>query len=176
MLSSVAAQRSCHGHGCENKPLPNAGVLVHYAAPGPAGLHRGVMRSILFLCVANSARSQMAEGIARSLAPRGVRIYSAGSAPGRLHPLAVEVMAESGIDISRHEPKGIDAVPVDRIGTVVTLCGEEACPVLPGPVRRVQWPLADPAAAQGNREARLRAFRRVRTELRLRVGALMETL
>jgi arsenate reductase len=65
---------------------------------------------------------------------------------------------------------------VDRIGTVVTLCGEEACPVLPGPVRRVQWPLADPAAAQGNREARLRAFRRVRTELRLRVGALMETL
>ncbi len=134
------------------------------------------MPSILFLCVANSARSQMAEGMARALAPRGVRVHSAGSRPGRLHPLAVEVMEEMGIDISGQKPKGIDAVPLDRISTVVTLCGEEVCPILPRPTRRVHWPLPDPAAVKGGRDARLGAFRRVRTELRLRVGALLETL
>ena len=85
------------------------------------------MKSILFLCVANSARSQMAEGIARSLAPRALKVYSAGSAPSRVNRLAVQVMDEIGIDITRQTSKGIDAVPLKRVDLVVTLCAEEVC-------------------------------------------------
>ena len=131
------------------------------------------MKSILFLCVANSARSQMAEGIARSLAPRALKVYSAGSAPSRVNRLAVQVMDEIGIDITEQESKGIDAVPLKSIELVVTLCTEEVCPVLPARVERIHWPLPDPAAAGGRRQEKLSAFRRVRTELRLRIGSLL---
>jgi arsenate reductase len=134
------------------------------------------MKSILFLCVANSARSQMAEGIARSLAPQSVKVYSAGSVPSRVNPLAVQVMDEIGIDISRQRSKGIDEVPVKTIDTVVILCADEVCPVLPRKVERIHWPLPDPAAARGRRQERLRAFRRIRTELHLRIGSLLSRL
>jgi arsenate reductase len=134
------------------------------------------MKSILFLCVANSARSQMAEGIARSLAPRGLKVYSAGSAPSKVNRLAVQVMDEIGIDITRQESKGIDAVPWKSIDLVVTLCAEEICPILPEKVERIHWPLPDPAAAGGGRREKLGAFRRVRTELRLRIGSLLSVL
>lgn len=130
--------------------------------------------AILFLCVANSARSQMAEGIARRVAPRGVTVYSAGSRPGGLNPLAVEVMEEIGIDISGHASKEIGAIPGDEVDTVVFLCTEEACPVFPARVQRIHWPLPDPGAARGGHQKRMAAFRRVRTELHLRIGALME--
>jgi arsenate reductase len=131
------------------------------------------MKSLLFLCVANSARSQMAEGIARSLASGSRRIQSAGSAPTRLHPLAVQVMDEIGIDISRQRAKGIEEVPLESFDVVVTLCADEICPVLPAMVERIHWPLPDPAAVRGRRPERLRAFRRVRTELRRRIGSLL---
>ena len=85
-------------------------------------------RGILFLCVANSARSQMAEGIARTLAPAGVEVFSAGSNPGRLNPLAMQALAEIGIDLSGHRSKGIPEVPADRVDTIITLCAEEVCP------------------------------------------------
>ena len=105
------------------------------------------MPTILFLCVANSARSQMAEGLARSMAPPGYRFYSAGSEPGTLHPLAVAALAEMGVDISHHHAKGLAEIPLAEIDTIVTLCAEEVCPVVPGDVRREHWTLPDPARA-----------------------------
>ncbi len=129
-----------------------------------AALHDAKPSHILFLCVANSARSQMAEGVARALAPAGVRISSAGSEPTSVRSQAVRALAEIGIDISSHRSKGTDDVarPVDA---VVTLCAEEVCPVWVGDALRVHWGLPDPAAATGSEEDRLGAFRAVRDEL-----------
>src|SRR5512146_3362024 len=93
-------------------------------------------RHLLFLCVANSARSQMAEGIARALAPAGVKVSSAGSAPSRLNPLAVRALAEIGLDISGQRAKGLDQIPPGDVDAVVTLCAEEVCPVWLGSALR----------------------------------------
>jgi len=128
-------------------------------------------RHILFLCVANSARSQMAEGIARSLAPPSVRISSAGSQPSSVRAEAVTVLAEIGIDIAGQRSKGVDDVerPVEA---VITLCAEEVCPVWLEPAPRLHWALPDPAAVDGPPEERLAAFRAVRDELRRRLAVL----
>jgi arsenate reductase len=120
---------------------------------------------LLFLCVANSARSQMAEGLGRRLAPPGTPVYSAGSEPASVNPLAVRAMAEIGVDISNHRSKSVDEIPVDRVDVVVTLCAEEVCPVFPGPVRRLHWPIEDPARTGGTEAERLEAFRRARDEI-----------
>jgi arsenate reductase len=130
------------------------------------------MASLLFLCVANSARSQLAEGMARRLAPPGTRVYSAGSEPGTVNLLAVRALAEAGVDASGQRSKGLDAVPLDEIDLVVTLCAEEVCPLFPRPVRKLHWPLPDPARAEGTDEQRLAAFRAVRDELAARLAAL----
>jgi thioredoxin type arsenate reductase len=131
------------------------------------------MPSILFLCVANSARSQLAEGLARRLAPPGTRVYSAGSEPGTIHPLAVRVLAEVGVDASAQHSKGLDAIPLGEIDLVVTLCAEEVCPLFPRPVRTLHWPLPDPARTSGSDEQRLAAFRAVRDELAARLATLV---
>jgi thioredoxin type arsenate reductase len=133
------------------------------------------MASVLFLCVANSARSQLAEGLARRLAPPGTRVYSAGSEPGAVNPLAVRALAEAGVDASGQRSKGLDAIPLDEIDLVVTLCAEEVCPLFPRPVRKLHWPLPDPARAEGTDEQRLAAFRAVRDELAARLPALFAT-
>lgn len=130
------------------------------------------MPTILFLCVGNSARSQMAEGLARTMAPAGYRFLSAGSEPGRLNALAVAVLGEEGIDISTQRAKGLDAIPLAEVDTIVTLCAEEVCPVAPGQVHRLHWPLPDPARAQGPEEERLAAFRAARDDLRRLLPAL----
>jgi arsenate reductase len=130
------------------------------------------MRGVLFLCVANSARSQMAEAICRSVAPPGTRVYSAGSEPTRINPLAIRALQEIGLDASSHRAKSIAEVPADEIDTVVTLCAEEVCPVFAGAVRRLHWPLPDPAAATGDEAVRLTQFRSVRDELRRRISEL----
>jgi arsenate reductase len=122
--------------------------------------------AILFLCVANSARSQMAEGLARTLAPQGTDIHSAGSAPGTLNPFATRAMREIGIDIGDQYSKPIDAIPAGIVGTVITLCAEEVCPIFPGDVERIHWPLPDPAATGSTDDERLRAFREVRDAIR----------
>jgi arsenate reductase len=127
-------------------------------------------RHMLFLCVANSARSQLAEGIARSLAPAGVKVSSAGSAPSKLNPLAVRALAEIGIDISGHRSKSVEEIPPGDVEAVVTLCAEEVCPVWLGKARRYHWGLPDPASAAGSDEERLAKFRSVRDELRRRLG------
>ena len=124
------------------------------------------MPTILFLCVKNSARSQMAEGLARSMAPPGYRFLSAGSDPGTVNPLAIQALAEERIDISTHRAKGLASISLDKVDTVVTLCAEEVCPVVPGQVSRLHWPLPDPKD--------LPSFRTVRDELRRRLPTLWE--
>ena len=129
-------------------------------------------RHVLFLCVANSARSQMAEAIARALAPPSVKISSAGSCPSHVNPLALKVLAEIGVDASRQRSKSVGEIPPGDVDVVVTLCAEEVCPVFLGKAARVHWALPDPAAVQGDEGARLDAFRRVRDELRRRLGVV----
>jgi len=128
------------------------------------------MTGVLFLCVANSARSQMAEGIARSLAPAGTKIWSAGSRPTNVRPEAIAVLKEIGIDISRQHAKAIAQIPAAEVDTVITLCGEEECPVFLGKATRLHWGLPDPAAVSGAEGERLDAFRKVRDELRRRIA------
>lgn len=129
------------------------------------------MKSILFLCVANSARSQMAEGVARSLAPEGVRVSSAGSEPTRVRPQAVKALEEVGIDIRSQRSKGVEDIP-GEVEAVITLCAEEVCPAWLGQAWRVHWGLPDPAAVVGTEEEQLQAFREVRNELRVRLEVL----
>ncbi len=139
---------------------------------GAAELRKLAPRHILFLCVANSARSQMAEGIARSLAPAGVKVSSAGSSPSRVNPLAVRALDEIGIDIRGHRSKSVDSIPSDDVEAVITLCAEEVCPVFLGKARRVHWGLPDPAASSGSEDEQLQAFRNARDELRRRLGVV----
>lgn len=132
-------------------------------------LRQAQPRSFLFLCVHNAARSQMAEGIARQLAPAGVSIHSAGSRPSRVHPEAVQVMREIGVDISGQRSKGLDEVPADEIEAVVTLCAEEICPLFLSRAMQVHWGIADPAAHAGDEAGRLESFRQARDLLRERL-------
>jgi len=129
-------------------------------------------RHLLFLCVANSARSQMAEGIARSLAPEGVKISSAGSKPSRVNPVAVRALDELGIDIRVHTSKSVDDISPDGVDAVVTLCAEEVCPVFLGKAHRLHWGLPDPAGVGSTEEEQLQAFRDVRDELRRRLAVV----
>ena len=132
------------------------------------------MDRILFLCTGNSARSQMAEGLARALGGDRVQAWSAGIAPKGVHPLAVRAMAERGIDISGQSSKDLSAVPRDP-DVVITLCDNAAdrCPAFPGRVERVHWSLPDPAAAPGTEEQRLAAFRQTRSEIESRLSAFL---
>ncbi len=128
------------------------------------------MKGVLFLCVANSARSQIAEGVARSLAPAGTTVWSAGSRPTSVRPEAIRVLRELGLDISSHRSKSVEEIPATEIDTVITLCGEEECPVFLGNATRLHWGLPDPAAVTGSEEERLNAFRQTRDELRRRLA------
>ena len=114
----------------------------------------------------------MAEGLARARFGGRVRVQSAGSAPAFVHPLAVRVMAESGIDISGQRSKHVDTIDPATFGTVVTLCAGEVCPAYPPAVRRLHWPLPDPAGASGTEADRLAGFRSVRDAIAARLEAL----
>lgn len=128
--------------------------------------------AVLFLCLHNASRSQMAEGFARTLAPSGVTVLSAGTEPRGLNPFAIEAMREIGIDITGQVSRHVDEVPWREADTVVTLCGEgaEVCPTVAADVRRVHWPLPDPSLAPPERA--LDVFREVRDEIRWRVASL----
>jgi arsenate reductase len=130
------------------------------------------MKGILFLCVANSARSQMAEGVARSMAPEGTLVWSAGSHPTSVRPEAIAALKEIGIDISGHRSKSVQEIDPSLVDTVITLCAEEECPLFLGEANRQHWGLPDPAAVQGSAEQRLEAFRTIRDELRNRLSVL----
>ncbi|MDZ7669521.1 MAG: VOC family protein [Gammaproteobacteria bacterium] len=108
------------------------------------------MQTILFLCVGNSARSQMAEGLARRLLGDQAEILSAGTQPSTVNPYAIDAMAEIGIDISDQRSKSVEQIDVSRVDLAITLCAEEVCPVLPGQVRRLHWPIIDPESSAGD--------------------------
>jgi arsenate reductase len=141
-------------------------------AQRPAAFITSPPRKVLFLCAGNSARSQMAEGFARSVAPPEAVVMSAGVRARPMHALAVQVMQEVGIDISGQRCKTLEEVPWQEADTVVSLCGEAEieCPPLGPTVRRVHWPLPDPAAAP--EKQRIEAFREIREEIRWRLSSL----
>jgi len=124
-------------------------------------------RQVLVLCTGNSARSQMAEGLLRHLGQGEIEVFSAGTAPSAVHPLAVRVMEEIEIDISSHRSKDLDGFRHSSFDDVITVCDNaaESCPVFPGGARRTHWSLPDPVAVQGDEGERLAAFRRVREAL-----------
>lgn len=124
--------------------------------------------TILILCTGNSCRSHLAEGILRSALGEEYEVRSAGSKPaGYVHPLAVRVMKEIGIDISDHRSKHLSEFLQQPVETVITVCGnaEQACPMFPGQVNRYHWRFDDPAHATGTEEEKLSVFRRVRDEI-----------
>jgi arsenate reductase len=121
--------------------------------------------NILFLCVANSARSQMAEGLARKFLDSKHRIQSAGSRPAGVNPFAIEVMKEMEIDITRQWSKSVQEIDLSQIDLVITLCAEEVCPILPVKTKRIHWPIPDPASKEGDHSERLAAFRQARNQI-----------
>jgi len=127
------------------------------------------MIKILFLCVANSARSQMAEGLAKAALGDKALIQSAGSKPSRVNPLAIQVLAEIGIDISHNRSKSVDEIDPATVDTVITLCAEEECPLFLGKAERLHWGLPDPASVQGTEEEKLMKFREIRDEIKKRI-------
>ncbi len=124
---------------------------------------------VLVLCTGNSCRSHLAEGLLRAAAKGKFRVASAGSKPaGYVHPLAIEVMKDVGIDISAHHSKHLNEFLNQPVETVVTVCGnaDQVCPMFPGQVNRHHWGFDDPAHATGTQEEQLAMFRRVRDEIR----------
>jgi arsenate reductase len=126
------------------------------------------MKKIIFLCTGNSARSQMAEGLMRHLRGNKFEVFSSGSEPKGINPLAIEVMAEIGIDISAQRSKHLDEYADRKFDYIVTLCNhaETTCPLFPGEGERIHQSFPDPAAAEGSREEKIEMFRRVRDELK----------
>lgn len=128
--------------------------------------------NILFMCVANSARSQLAEGLARQIFP-SAQIQSAGSHPGKLNPFAVQAMNELEIDISKHFSKSVDELPpkfLAELDYVITLCAEEVCPVLISKAKKMHWPQPDPASKEPlSDEVLLRRFREARDAIQARL-------
>lgn len=131
---------------------------------------------ILFLCIQNSAGSQMAEALARSMFPPSIEVMSAGSKPSFVNPYAVRAMREAGIDISTHFSKSVADIDTSNIDLAVTLCAEEVCPATLGKVRRIQWPLPDPAQFSASDDQVISRFRLTRDELRTRLATLLATL
>ncbi len=133
---------------------------------------------VVFVCTRNSARSQMAEGLARQFGQGRIEAHSAGMAPSRLNPYAVRAMQEKGIDISGQQVKAFDWELARQLDVVITVCGHanEACPVLPPEVRRLHWPLEDPAAATGTEAEILEKFREVRDQIEAHVLSLVRDL
>ncbi len=135
---------------------------------------RTSFRSVLFLCVANSARSQMAEALARARFGDRVRVQSAGTQPSHVNPHAVAVMAERGIDMSSQRSKSVSTIDPTTVDLVVTLCAEEVCPLFLGAATRLHWPIDDPASTDPSIscEELLTRFRRARDEIEARMNDL----
>jgi ArsR family transcriptional regulator, arsenate/arsenite/antimonite-responsive transcriptional repressor / arsenate reductase (thioredoxin) len=139
---------------------------------------RLVQAMVVFLCTGNSARSQIAEGWLRHLSGSGVSVRSAGTQPRSLHPLAVQVMAEAGIDIGYHHAKGLETLAGVEPDVVVTVCdlAREQCPDWRGNPTQLHWSIPDPVRVHGSHEAQTQAFRATRDDLRHRVEGLLALL
>jgi arsenate reductase len=133
-------------------------------------------KRVLFLCTHNSARSQMAEGLLRSMAGDQFEVFSAGTEATRVHPLAIEAMREVDIDISGHRSKTLGEFSGQRFDYVITVCdrANESCPIFPGGTQRIHWGFEDPSAATGTDEQRLDAFRNAREEIQQRLRGFQQ--
>lgn len=121
--------------------------------------------NILFLCTTNSARSQMAEGLAKNILGDNFTVFSAGSKPSFVHPMAIKVMMEINIDISQQFSKAVSTINLNKIDKIITLCGDEVCPLVTSKIKREHWPLPDPATPCDAEIAQLDQFRKVRDML-----------
>jgi arsenate reductase (thioredoxin) len=131
-------------------------------------------RKVLFLCRGNSCRSQMAEGFLCSLAQDSFEAFSAGSEPTHVHPMAIEVMREVGIDISGQQSKSISVFEGSSFDFVITVCKEDACPVFAGDAgERLTWSFEDPAEASGTDDEALGVFRKVRDDIEESIGRFL---
>ncbi|MCY0989817.1 arsenate reductase ArsC [Nannocystis sp. ILAH1] len=130
--------------------------------------------SVLFLCVANSARSQMAEALARARWGEQVRVASAGSQPTRVNPYAIKVMRERGLDLASHYSKSVTTIDPASVDLVITLCADEACPLFLSKAPRLHWPLPDPASDDPSltRDAMLERFRRTADAIEARLAEI----
>jgi arsenate reductase len=133
-------------------------------------------KKLLFVCTGNSARSQMAEGLLRHIAGDRFEVFSAGTRPTDIRPEAMRVMDEIGIDISGQYPKFVDKFIGQNFDYVVTVCdnANESCPVFPGRAERLHWSFQDPAAVEGSEIERFSAFRKIRDEIRARIGSFLQ--
>ncbi len=124
-------------------------------------------KRVLFLCTHNSSRSQMEEGLLRYYGGKRFEVFSAGTSPSKVHPMAIEMMAEKGIDIRDQRSKSIDEFLGQGFDFIVTTCDDarDICPVFPGQGERLHWGLEDPAETADSREEKCETFRRVRDEL-----------
>jgi protein-tyrosine-phosphatase/DNA-binding transcriptional ArsR family regulator len=165
--------------------LAGAGMSLHpglgQAARSRTSGRRGQSRDlaqVLFLCTGNSARSQIAEALAEQLSEGAVTAVSAGSHPKPLHPNAVRVMRERGIDLAGRRPKHLSEFADRRFDYVISLCDRvrEVCPEFPGTPETIHWSIPDPAREPGSDEETLPAFERTATELDTRIGFLIEAI
>ena len=136
------------------------------------------MKKVIFLCTANSCRSQMAEGFAREFGKGLIEVYSAGLMAAGVQARAIAVMKEIGIDISNQKSKTIDEDLLKKVDIVVTLCGyaEDLCPWTPPQVKRIHWPIKDPVGATGTEEEIMNEFRRARDEIKEKVRRLIKEI
>ena len=136
------------------------------------------VKKVMFLCTANSCRSQMAEGFAKEIYKGVVEVYSAGLMSATVHKKAIAVMKELGINISGQKSKTIDKALLKEMDFVVTLCNnaEDLCPSTPPETRRIYWPIKDPVGTLGTEEEIMNAFRRARDEINERIKKLKDEL
>ena len=175
-LNYTHPQTSDTAPACSEKTITiglstNVAILFHVSSMGKP--------VILILCTGNSCRSHLAEGVLRSAVDESVEIASAGSSPaGYVHPVAVEVMAEIGIDITGHTSKHLNEFLEKDVRTVITVCdnADQVCPMFPGQIEKNHWPFDDPAKIEGSEEEIRTGFRRVRDEIRGKFEAYAQEL
>jgi len=136
------------------------------------------VKKVMFLCTANSCRSQMAEGFARELGKGVLVAYSSGAMTAGVQPRAITVMREIGIDITGQKSKEIDTSMLESMDIVVTLCthAEAACPLTPPSIRRLHWPIHDPVGTVGSEEEIMIEFRKTRDEIKRKIEKLIEEI
>jgi arsenate reductase len=137
-----------------------------------------IMKKLMFLCTANSCRSQMAEGLAREFGKGMIEVYSAGLFAAGVHRRAIAVMKEIGIDISKQKSKEINEDLLKQMDIIVTLCGnaEDSCPWTPPHIKRTHWPIQDPVGTVGTEEEIMKEFRRARDEIKEKVQKLIKEI
>lgn len=136
------------------------------------------MLKAMFLCTANSCRSQIAEGFARKLGEGFIEAYSAGLFSFHVHPRAIEIMKEIGIDISDQKSKAIDERVLKNMDIIITLCGhaEASCPATPSGIKRIHMPVDDPVGTTGTEEEIMNAFRSTRDEIKTKIEGLINEI